>query len=147
MKYTQRLSLAIVLILITSGAQAVKLSVDGRGQVLLFPYLVADSNNETSITIRNHDREFAKALRLVVKDPINGRPTLAINIYLKPGDGWSGTFADPNDSGPRTAVGHLLPWSDESCTFPQLADLPEAGLAFSDSELTEDFDSAPSSTA
>ena len=142
MKHTQILGLALVLILLATPAQAVKLSANGAGQVLLFPILVADNSNETSITIRNQDREFGKALRLVVKDPVNGRPTLAINIYLKPGDRWTGVFTDPSHSNPRKSVGHLLPWSDESCTFPRLTDLPEAGLPFSDSELTENFDSA-----
>ncbi len=133
------LALAVIAGLACPAATAVRLSLDDSGQVLLFPLFVTGGGFQTIFEVRNQS-ESAKALRLVVKDPVNGRPTLALNIYLSPGDSWSSALFSPDpDASVANAEAFLAPWQDASCTFPQRASLPPEGLALSDDSFTEDL--------
>ena len=132
----------LIALLPLTPAGAVRLSEDGTGQVLLFPQFLAGGGWESTLRIRNTDSEFARAVRVVFKDPVNGRPTGAINVYLTPGDAWSATLKDTREDvirGPLTADGRLAQWDDPSCTFPRKESLPAVGLRLDDSHLDEDF--------
>ena len=119
---------------------AVNISDDSSGQVLILPFYLVGSGFQTIFEIRNQDSERGRAVRLVTKDPINGRPTLSLNIYLKPNDSWSGALVDPSGTASiNEAAVSLSRWVDESCTFPALSDLPDSGLALSERMLDEDL--------
>lgn len=120
-------------------AGAVELSTDGSGQVLLYPLFLTGSSFQTLFEIRNQSAE-GKALRFVVKDPVNGRPTLSLNIYLTAGDSWSGAlFTADLQATVDQSTASLAPWNDLSCTFPSRASVPAGGLALSDEFFSEDL--------
>lgn len=124
-------------------AAAVRLSLDNSGQVLLFPLYLTGDGFQTLFEVRNLD-DRGKALRFVVKDPVNGRPTLSLNIYLKPRDSWSAALVDPDlDAATlENASGVLVPWTDESCTFPARGSVAPEGLLLSAEHFTEDLGDA-----
>lgn len=95
---------------------AVQLSDNGVGQVLLFPYYVSRSNNDTLISITNHSRQ-VKALKLRVMEGDNGRPIRGVNLYLAPFDSWSASISEG-------ANGPVLHSNDLSCTVPEVNQLP-----------------------
>ena len=129
--------------LLASQAAAVNISDDSSGQVLILPFYLVGGGYQTIFEIRNQDSEMGRAVRFVTKDPINGRPTLSINIYLKPNDSWSSGLLDPTGMASiDDATVSLARWVDESCTFPALSDMPDEGLALSDRFLDEDLGNA-----
>ncbi|MEM9531002.1 MAG: hypothetical protein AAGA23_08785 [Pseudomonadota bacterium] len=131
--------LSATLMLLTPAVSAVRLSLDNSGQVLLFPLFMTGSGFQTVFEIRNQSSA-GKALRFVARDPLNGRPTLSLNVYLEPGDSWSGALFSPDaDAAVSSAEAALAPWVDLSCTFPTRASAPD-GLALSAAHFTEDLD-------
>jgi hypothetical protein len=136
------LLLGLAGLLIASASDAARLSEDATGQVLLFPQFLAGSGWETTIRIKNTDDERARAVRVVFKEGVNGRPTGAVNIYLTPGDSWEGTVKDVVEGAFRSfqvAEGRLALWEDDSCTFPSRDSLPSVGLMLNDDLLDESF--------
>ncbi len=110
----------------TAGAaQAVSVSGDGRGQVLLYPYYTARADTSgnafsTLISVVNPS-EVAKALRVRVREGKNGRPVLDFNLYLSPYDVWTAAML-PNAATGGAQLGTL----DASCTLPSFATAPTA---------------------
>ncbi|MFK7956430.1 MAG: hypothetical protein AB8B96_10065 [Lysobacterales bacterium] len=130
---------AIAALITCSSAGAVRLSLDDSGQVLLFPLFLTGAGFQTIFEIRNQS-DTGKALRLVVKDPVNARPTLSLNIYLAPGDSWSSALFNPDgEQSIRTASAVLARSQDVSCTFPERVDIPQQGIALTDDFFTEDL--------
>ncbi|MDJ0653407.1 MAG: hypothetical protein QNJ40_04575 [Xanthomonadales bacterium] len=127
-------------LLLCQSAGAVRLSIDNSGEVLLFPLFLTGDGFQTVFEIRNRDSQ-GKALRFVTKDPVNGRPTQSINVYLKPNDSWSGALFDPETETTTLtgATARLRRWTDDSCTFPTADTVSADGLPLSDQEFTEDL--------
>ncbi|MEM9183008.1 MAG: hypothetical protein AAGB27_07610 [Pseudomonadota bacterium] len=130
--------LCLIFLLGCTQTQAVRLSLDSAGQVLLFPLFITGDSFQTIFEVRNQTDQ-GKALRFVVKDAVNGRPTLSLNVYLSPRDSWSGALFDPSGASVATAESVLAPCADQSCTFPARADIPDEGIALSDEQFTEDL--------
>jgi hypothetical protein len=104
---------------------AVSLSVDPSGQLLLLPYYQVGNGFQTIFEIRNKDLVDGRAVRVVFKDPINGRPNLSLNVYLGPSDSWSTAIYDPSGSNnPNQMQAALVRWTDQSCTFPSIDVVP-----------------------
>ncbi len=132
-------SIAIAALLACATANAVRLSLDDSGQVLLFPLFLTGGSFQTIFEIRNQS-DLGKALRLVVKDPVNARPTLSLNIYLAPGDSWSSALFSPDPDQPvRTATAVLAKSEDASCTFPERSAIPDTGMTLSEAFFSEDL--------
>lgn len=103
-----------LLLAAASAAHAVRLDSGADAQVLIYPLVSAEGDNQTELVVRNlSDR--GKALRLLVRDPVAGRPTLSLNIYLADGDVWTGRLVA------RTQGRAALFSADPSCTFPALS--------------------------
>ncbi len=130
--------LCLTLLLCCTQTLAVRLSLDSSGQVLLFPLFLTGDSFQTVFEVRNQTDQ-GKALRFVVKDSVNGRPTLSLNVYLRPRDSWSGALFEPTGASVDTAESLLAPWVDQSCTFPARADIPDEGISLSDENFTEDL--------
>ncbi|MDJ0653412.1 MAG: hypothetical protein QNJ40_04600 [Xanthomonadales bacterium] len=114
-------ALTLLLALASPSAEAVRIGENGEGQVLLFPLFSVEASNETELTVRNTS-DVGKALRIIAKDPLLGRPLLTVNVYLKPLDSWTGRLVQNSDR----ALEPRLVSNDESCTFPAI---PGDGLA------------------
>ena len=103
------LSAAAMVALGTGSAQAVNLSSDGTGQVLLFPYYTVQGNNETLLTIVN-TTDKGKAVKVRFREAFNSREVLGFNLYLAPFDVWVGKVQNAPDGGAQ------LYTPDNSCS-------------------------------
>jgi hypothetical protein len=132
---TKMISTAVVAALGASGAaQAVHLSADGQGQVLLYPYYNVQTKGSTAydtyITIVNSDTVNGKAVKVRFIEGKASRETLDFNLYLSPNDMWTGAIT-------RTAAGDpMLRTTDNSCTAPEI--LTPAGASSTTSGVTRE---------
>lgn len=106
------LSLAVLAGLATT-ANAVNLSEDGTGEVLLFPYYTARNDLMTSVTLVNTNDEY-KAVKVRFYEGVNSWEVLDFNLYLSPYDVWNGAIVDAGDGVAKIVTG------DNSCTVPAL---------------------------
>ena len=129
MKMKKKILSAAVLAALGSGAaQAVNLSQDGTGQVILFPYYTVQGNEETYLQVVN-TTDMGKAVKIRFREAYNSREVLDFNIYLSPYDVWTGTITDIGDgAGVRT--------NDTSCTVPDLdgRTIPFRDYAYADDQ-------------
>lgn len=93
---------------------AVRVDTSGRGQVLLVPYYEAGPGVQSLLTVVNPTPS-GKALKLRIREPVAGRETYALNLYLAPHDTW--TAAPYTESASETA---RLISADQSCTVPTI---------------------------
>lgn len=102
-------------ILVASGigsVQAVNLSQDGTGEVLIFPYYTTNGGHKTLLSVVNTTEE-TKAVKVRFREGMNSREVLDFNLYLSPEDVWVGTVSDVNGT-PTLTTG------DKSCTVPMI---------------------------
>jgi hypothetical protein len=127
-------------------SQAMYLSPQGTGQVLLFPYYTVNSNQSTLLTLVNTTNA-AKMLQVKFREGYNSRAVLDFHIFVGPNDSWTATvFAlQPGD-------GASIMTRDESCTAPDKANwaAPFPGGGYQQPFLPYDYtdvreDGAPTS--
>lgn len=94
--------------------QALHLSDDGHGQVLLFPYYTVNGGNQTLISVVNTTRQ-GKAARIFFREGRNSRIALELSVYLGPYDVWTASVFSREAS----AAANLLT-VDNTCTVPAL---------------------------
>ncbi|MES2935983.1 MAG: hypothetical protein V4805_21150 [Pseudomonadota bacterium] len=111
---------------ITAPAQAVSLSQDGLGQVLIYPYYTVRGGFDTYLSVVNHTDK-PKALNLRFREGKNGREVLDFNIYLAAKDIWTAAVT-------ATADGAKIITADKSCTYPAI---PAGGQAFANFAFTD----------
>jgi hypothetical protein len=105
---------------------AMALSPDGHGQVLIYPYYTVNGGNLTLLTIEN-TRDESKAVRVRFREALNGRVVLQLSLYLGPQDMW--TAAIMPDGGVGAVGGPARLYTpDSSCTLPRVT---AVGLPFS----------------
>lgn len=109
-------------------AQAVYISPDPQGEALILPYYGVRAGNDTLVIITNH-QNLPKAVKLRLLEGENGRPVLALNLYLAPRDSWSFSLSEVEGLA-------NLSTQDTSCTVPFIS-----SRSFDDSALTSDPDS------
>jgi hypothetical protein len=98
-------------------AQAVYLSPDGRGDVLIYPYYTtrADSlgNAYTTLLSVVNPTQLAKAVKVRFLEGKHGRSVEDFNLFLAPFDVWTAAIL-PDLTGGGARIGTL----DASCTLP-----------------------------
>lgn len=109
----RNLILMVCLAITSLTAHAVKLSEDGQGEVLLFPYYKAGSLTSTRLFLSNHT-DAPKALRLRALEGKNGRQVVDVNLYLPAQSAWEGEVA-------RGHGGLELRGLTSACSVPLLA--------------------------
>jgi hypothetical protein len=120
------LSVAVMAALGAGTAQAVNLSQDGTGEVLLFPYFTVQGGEETILSIVNtHDE--VKAVKIRFRESYNSREVLDFNLYLSPYDVWTAKITDDGNNGAKIITG------DNSCTVPAI---PAGGVSFRQFDYT-----------
>ncbi len=108
-----RLFLIVLLILISIQTQAIHLSKDDTGQVLIFPYYTVNNDILTILNLVNTTDE-AKAIRVRYREAANGKEVFALNLYLGPNDVWTaGTLESLEEGGFPRVISF-----DNSCTYP-----------------------------
>ncbi|MEW8210835.1 MAG: hypothetical protein AB2735_10255, partial [Candidatus Thiodiazotropha taylori] len=119
-----RIITAILLINITTSANATVINNDGFGQVALLPYYNVNSNIITNINVTN-TTEFFKAVKVRFHESRISANVFDVNLYLSPQDVWNGTIR----LNPATGVPNFIT-EDESCTLPDKSQL-HAGIDLS----------------
>lgn len=112
--------MAVAGVLAADAAHAVRIGMDGTGQVLLYPYYTTRSGFVTSIAVMNHDFDHTKAVKVRWRESRIGAPVLDINVFLSPRDVWAGVISDDGTEARLTT-------NDRTCTHPEV---PAAGLPF-----------------
>jgi hypothetical protein len=109
------LGLAISACLVAApSAQALHLTSNGSGQVLLFPYYTVNSDNQTLVSIVN-STDRGKATRLLFREGRNSRVVMELSIYLAAHDVWTGSVFSLAGDGAAN-----IQTTDNSCTVPAL---------------------------
>lgn len=103
------LSVAVLAALGAGSAQAVNMSTDGTGEVLLFPYYTVQGNEETLLSIVN-TTDKGKAVKVRFREAYNTREVLDFHVYLSPYDVWVAKIQDSANGGAEVYT------PDNSCT-------------------------------
>ncbi len=107
---------SLVLLVCAPSAVGVSLSPAGSGQVLLFPYYLASERANgfaTLVSIVNTTPN-VKAVRVRLRDGLEGRPVGDYNVYLDAYDVWTAVIMP---AGEATGIGSF----DNSCTSPKIS--------------------------
>jgi hypothetical protein len=102
------------------GANALELSPDGIGQVLIYPYYTVNKNQQTVISVVNATN-VAKAVRVRFLEGYNAREVLDFNLFLSEFDVWTASVFALTDAG-LTGDGAAITTTDRSCTAPGKAE-------------------------
>ena len=94
-------------------AQAVHVSPDGLGQVLIFPYYTTRANWNTLINITNTSAETVVA-KVRFHEGYNSRDVFDFTVILSPFDVWNGTLTNGAGNVPNFST------VDRSCTVPAI---------------------------
>jgi len=119
-------------------AEAVYLSPNNTGQVLVYPYYTVQSTNgnswNTFISVVNTTSR-AKAVKVRVLEGKASAEVLDFNLFLSPNDVWTAAIVPAGTD--SSAPGHLVT-SDVSCTNPPI---PAGGVDFRNFTYATAFDS------
>ena len=104
--------------------EAMSLSQDGTGQVLIYPYYTVRNNLNTLISVVN-TTDSTKAIKVRFYEGKNSRTCLDFNVYLSPYDVWTSGLVlvsatalySPGFEGHETAK---IVTNDNSCTDPAI---------------------------
>ncbi len=111
------LVVSLACLALTPTADAVSLSQNGRGQVLIYPYYTARGTNDTLFSIVNsrfiYEGSQVKAVKVRFREGRNSRPVADFNVYLTPGMAFTAMVT-------RDANGHpVLRTQSPACTVPR----------------------------
>ena len=110
---------------VMSSAQAVNISDDQEGQVLIFPYYNVNNGFQTAINLINTTNLY-KAVKVRFRESKNSNDVLDFNVYMSPNDMWTATVRLNAATGKANVI-----TSDETCTYPAKS-LLQAGVDFID---------------
>ncbi|HSX62409.1 MAG TPA: hypothetical protein VLF18_19670 [Tahibacter sp.] len=111
-----RAAVAAGLVASAASANAVELSPDGTGQVLIYPYYTVNRNQQTIISVVNATN-VAKAVRVRFLEGYNAREVMDFNLFLSDFDVWTASIFALSDAG-LTGDGAAIMTTDRSCTAP-----------------------------
>ena len=107
---TKRLCISLAAALAASSAQAVHISPNGTGQVLIFPYYTVRNGFATLLSVTNTQNN-TKAVKVRFLEGMNGREVSNFNLFLAPNDTWTGAVVE-------TPSGARIITNDNSCVTP-----------------------------
>lgn len=118
------LSAAVLAALGVGTAQAVNVSTNGLGQVMVAPYFTVQGDEETLLSVVNTTEE-TKAVKIRFREAYNSREVLDFNLYLSPHDVWVAKIQDSADG-----EGAAITTNDNSCTVPSVKGAGPDGVPF-----------------
>lgn len=98
--------------LMAAPAQAMNVSQNGVGEVVLFPYYTVRNGFDTVFTVTNTTDKTA-ILKIRWREALNSREVRDFNVILSPYDHWSGAVT-------ASTTGAMVRTYDKSCTSPML---------------------------
>lgn len=102
--------------MMSAPAQALNVSQNGVGEVLLFPYYTAKNNFDTMFSVTNTTDKTA-IFKIRFREALNSREVRDFNVVLSPYDYWSGIITSSGAAG-----GAKVRTFDKSCTSPNKPD-------------------------
>jgi hypothetical protein len=93
-------------------AQAMNVSQNNTGQVLLFPYYTVKNGFDTLFTVTNTS-DYTAVIKVRWREALNSREVRDFNVILSPKDIWTGVVTSSD-------TGALVRTFDKTCTSPQL---------------------------
>src|SRR5690554_1341571 len=78
----------LLLLLISTQVSAVFINSQGSGEVLLIPYYSVNNSLNFNASVTNTTEE-VKAIKITIREGLNGYAMLSYNVYLGPNDSWS----------------------------------------------------------
>ncbi|MET1080910.1 MAG: hypothetical protein ABWY06_23095 [Pseudomonas sp.] len=115
---------SLTALLASAPAQAVNLSSNGQGQVLIYPYYTVRGGHDSYLSVVNRTDQ-AKVVQVRLREARNGREVLAVKVFLAAHDQWSAGVT-------ATADGAKLFTGDPSCTSPAI---PAGGAPLSNARF------------
>lgn len=101
---------AAILAAVATSAQAVSVSPDLTGEVLIYPYYNVNNDFQTNISVTNTKNEY-KIVKIRFRESGNSQDVLDFNIYMSPYDVWTATV--------RNVAGKANVFTaDNTCTLP-----------------------------
>jgi len=121
---------------VAGSAQAVNVSADGLGQVLIYPYYTVQPNPagqawNTLMSVVNTTAS-VKAVKVRFREGRNSVEVLDFNVFLSPFDVWTASIT-PAPAVSGTKWGAQVSTTDNSCTIPSFT--PGVGVPFRTSGL------------
>jgi len=129
-----KLGFFLLIVLACQGAQAVRVSANGSGEVLIIPYYTVNNGLNTLVTVTNTTAE-TKAVKVTFREGLNGHPVLAYNVYMSAFDMWSMAVV-PSESDEPGQVGQITARQlsgDNSCA----PFLDKSGTDFTTEHITD----------
>ncbi|MFV0544535.1 MAG: hypothetical protein ACK5L8_12720 [Marinicella pacifica] len=77
-----------LLLLISTQVSAVFINSQGSGEVLLIPYYSVNNGLNVNASVTNTSED-VKAIKITIREGLNGYAMLSYNVYLGPNDTWS----------------------------------------------------------
>ncbi len=130
------LSAAVLAALGAGTAQAVNISTNGLGQVMIAPYFTVQGDEETLLSIVNTTDD-TKAVKVRFREAYNSREVLDFNVYLSPHDVWVAKIID------HAGGGAAITTPDNSCTVPSVKATGDTGVPFRTTLFDGSFASPP----
>ena len=112
-----------------ANAEAVHISANGTGQVLLFPYYTVRNGFATILSVINTQNN-TKIVKVRFLEGMNGREVSSFNLFLAPNDTWTTAVVE-------TANGARIITNDNSCVTP--SDLFTETRRLSGGQLLNEF--------
>ena len=106
----KRLCILLAATVAATSAQAVHISPNGTGQVLIFPYYTVRNGFATLVSVTNTQNN-TKLVKVRFREGMNGREVSDFNLFLAPNDSWTGAVVE-------TATGARIITNDNSCVTP-----------------------------
>ena len=125
------IAIGAVFSLFSFSAQAVNVSQDAAGQVLLYPYYNVNQGNVTFVSVTNATN-VSKAVKVRFREGVGGERVFDFMVYLPPRDVWVGAVAR------RSGAVRLSVPVDTTCTVPDTATL--TATDFSSARIDSAYD-------
>ncbi|MCB1875227.1 MAG: hypothetical protein KDH88_04560 [Chromatiales bacterium] len=123
------LASAVASVLAAPMAQAINVSGEGTGEVLLYPYYNVNGSNVTFLALTNTTNT-AKVLKVRFREGVGSEDVFDFTLYLSPFDTWNAAIST---SGSNIAVFT----ADNSCTVPTVQNNPAA--VFTDQRILDGY--------
>lgn len=125
------LATAVASCLVVPAANAVNISADGTGEVLIYPYYNVNEGNSTFFSVTN-TTTVAKAVKVRFREGLASEDVFDFTVYLSPKDVWyASVIRDASD-----AIRVDIQDGETSCTVPGKAAIEAASFS---SQRFEDF--------
>ncbi len=127
-------------VMMAAPAQAMNVSQNNVGEVLIYPYYTVKNGFDTIFSVVNTSNRTA-AFKIRFREALNSREVLDFNVVLSPFDVWNGSVTASGNGGvvrtyDQTCTSPIMP---NSATAPGARELPFTSLAYDGTDTRPEF--------